>query len=193
MSQLTFADIGKALPADESRSSHGTYKSYLNKMGCIGYKEDLASFLLEPMITADKLKDAGVDLKDAANIFKALKYCASKAERFLNMPFDMVLLENYKTEILDKVYGVVKKGAKKAAVVSEVDDESVTEIDDELIDTQMLTTRRLFQKCSDLEKMVYSMRERQLMMQTVMLEMLKANPSAGVTSLLFETLMQSFT
>lgn len=216
---LTFADIVKALPDSESKSSHGTYKSYLNKMGCIGYgvADDLIPYLSEPRKTCQDLKTEGIDSKDALNVFKVLKYCAIKASRYIRKQIvdddAMNALNNYKTAVVDMVYGgekikVIKVNNKMVSTAGEAD---VTDIEDEDHEAayyneeeydgdkeirqefvDMPALKRLQKQYGDLERKYCALRERMNMMDLLMLEVLKVTPSEGIIRLLYNTAMQSF-
>lgn len=191
MAPLLYSDIIKALPADETKSSYLTYRSYLNKLSAIGYKEgaDILEYIDNPLSTCEELKEAGLELKDAINVIKALKFFAGKANKFLEYDIDMARLENYKSDIVDKVYGPVIKQPRP--VNCGASDDAVTEIDDEpaLPDLNM---RRVSQSCADLKCRMCAMEERMIMMEKMILEVAKAYPNPGMIELLYGTAMQSF-
>lgn len=182
MAKLVYADLLKALPEEETRSSYNTYRSYLNKLGLVGYKDgaDIMVYMNDPYGTCEKLQDAGMEMKDCVNVCKALKFLAGKANKFLKLDIDMRLLENYKTDIIEKVY--MRR--------QESSDDAVTDIEEDIVPD--LNMKRVVNRCADLERRQNAMIERMLMMERMVLELAKSVSAPGVTELLYRLAMQSF-
>lgn len=185
MAPLLYSDILKAVPADETKSSYVTYRSYLNKLGAIGYKDglDILCYIEDLTDTCQRLKHAGVEAKECTNIFKALKFFATKANKYLDYKIDLYHLEDYKSEIIDYIYGTVSNPQPK-----NIQEEVLTDIEDEPV----LPDKRLVNLCNDLKKKQAAMEERMHMMEKILLEIAKSNPTPSVTELLYKVAMQSF-
>jgi hypothetical protein len=184
MAKLVYADLLKALPEEETRSSYNTYRSYLNKLGLLGYKDgaDIMVYMDDPYGTCEKLQDAGMEMKDCVNLCKALKFLAGKANKFLKLDIDMRQLENYKTDIIEKVYG----GGRR----QENSDDAVTDIEEDIVPD--LNMKRVVSRCADLERRQNAMTERMFMMERMVLELAKSVSAPGVTELLYRLAMQTF-
>lgn len=220
---LIFSELVKALPQDENPSSYAVHKSYLNKLSVLGYCEDLLPYLVNPIATCKSLKDSGFTAKDVTNIFKAFRFVVTKAQKHVNAFENMIdksaldAILSYKTSIIDEVYSkkitIIKSGGgdgyNKRTVSNnelfsdgdaEVTDGDEDEVDDFNIINRMRNAasnadalKKLQKQYEDLEHKFARLQEKQEFFERLMLEVLKVTHSDGITKLLFEMSMQSFT
>lgn len=143
---LTLARIAASLPDDESRKTLGPYASYIKKLGVVGYDEKktgLLPFMGDALGTATRLRAQGVLRKDAANVFKALKYCGEKGVKYLGGDAEvmavlgdarvMKALRGYNHEVLDRVY-VEKEKEIEDELPPDVEEVEVTDLSSDGVD-----------------------------------------------------------
>jgi hypothetical protein len=106
---ITWDDVVNALPESERNQTwKSTYKSYVNRLECIGYKNNLVPFILSPVETHKQLIASGMPRNKINKAMNTLKNCVEKLSKSAMSGFvDNMLWEHWasvKEKINDGCY-----------------------------------------------------------------------------------------
>lgn len=126
-----------------------TYKSNINALSCIGFKEDTSDvidYLNNPHELYEQLQQQNFTIGKIGNVFKSLKFCAEIIVNLMGMkdvitPESLDLLKNYKTKLVKKQEVEVERESTGCESTTELEEDEESDSVVTAIDNQDVIER----------------------------------------------------